>query len=163
MEKYMVINGFDNYAVSNYGNLKNIKTNRVLKLFKNKDGYITYVIKQNGIRTNFKIHRLVAIYFIDNINNKPYVNHLDGDKANNHYSNLEWCTAKENDTHARENGLKNQNKPIIAKNLVTGEEFVFYSIRECGRILGINVGSIHRVLKKCRNKCHNYTFKYINL
>lgn len=161
MEKYMIINGFDNYAVSNYGNLKNIKNGRVLKLQVSKGGYHNYSLCQNGIKKNLIIHRLVAIYFIENPDNKPYVNHKDGNKLNNHYTNLEWVTAKENDTHARNTGLKNQSKPIIVKHIITNEEIVFNSISECSAILGINKGSIARVLNGKRKKCHNYNFKYL--
>lgn len=56
-------------------------------------------------RKNLKIHRLVALNFIDNPLSKPFVNHIDGDKLNNDIRNLEWCTPLENTTHAIENGL----------------------------------------------------------
>ena len=74
---------------------------------------------------------------------------------------MEWVTAKENDTHARTTGLKNQNKPIIAKHIITNEEMVFSSISESSAILCINKGSIARVLSGKRKKCHNYNFKYL--
>ena len=117
MEKYVIINNFDNYAISNYGNIKNIKKNKILKPCKNKNGYLEYTFCQNSIKKTFRIHRLVGLYFIDNPENKPYINHKNGIKTDNNFNNLEWCTAKENDTHARLSGLKNQNKPVIAKEL----------------------------------------------
>lgn len=161
MEKYCVINGFDNYAISNYGNIKNVKNNKVLTPRISENGYKEYVFCQNGIRKNFKIHRLVALYFIDNPDKKPYVNHIDGDKLNNNVSNLEWCTAKENDEHARKTGLKDGNKPIVATNVITNESIVFNSVSEASGILGINKGTIHKVLQKKRNKTHNYFFEYL--
>ena len=162
MEKYCIIENFNNYAVSNYGNIKNIKNNKILKPYKNKNGYMEYTFCQNNIKATFKIHRLVGFYFIDNPQNKPYINHIDGNKTNNHASNLEWCTAKENDNHARKTGLKNQEKPILAINVETKEIIPFKSIREAGRFLNINPGTIAKVLKGKRQKTHNYTFEYIN-
>ena len=83
MEKYMVINEFDNYGISNLGNIKNLKKGNILTPYLNKNGYLTYTFCQNGVKKTFRIHRLVALYFIDNPNNLPYVNHKDGNKTNN--------------------------------------------------------------------------------
>ena len=58
-----------------------------------------------GKRRYLRVHRLVAIYFIDNPNNYDQVNHIDGDKLNNHVSNLEWCNLSMNIIHAYENDL----------------------------------------------------------
>lgn len=107
MEKYIIINEFNNYAISNFGNVKNVKKNKILTPYLNVNGYLTYTFCQNGIKKTFRIHRLVALYFIDNPNNLPYVNHKDGNKTNNSVENLEWCTAQENDHHVRRTGLKN--------------------------------------------------------
>ena len=161
MEKYIVIPGFDNYAVSNRGNLKNIKNGNILKLQTNKSGYNEYTLAQNGIKKNFKIHRLVGILFIPNEDKKPQINHIDGNKTNNNVNNLEWCTAKENDTHARETGLKNNNKPVEALDINTGEVTVFYSIGEASSVLGINKGSIHKVLSGKYKKTNGYIFNYL--
>ena len=161
MEKFIIIEQFNNYAVSNYGRIKNIKYDRILCPIKNKGGYMEYTFCQNGIKKTLSIHRLVAYYFIENPENKPYVNHLDGNKTNNNVNNLEWCTAQENNIHARMNGLLCQEKPIIAKNIITGEEIPFKSISEAGALLGINKGTIHKVLSGKRNMVHNYNFEYI--
>ena len=76
-------------------------------------------------------------------------------------SNLEWVTAKENDNHARQTGLKVQNKPIKAINVETNEELIFESLSECGRFLNCNTGSILRVLKKKRTYHKKYKFVYL--
>ena len=104
MEIWKKIEGFGNYSVSNEGRVKNDKI--FLKLSYNKRGYSQVVLwneNKNKIQT---IHRLVAQAFIPNPDNKPEVNHIDYNKTNNHVSNLEWATKKENEDHALQNGLK---------------------------------------------------------
>lgn len=161
MEKYIIINEFDNYAISNLGNVKNIKKGNILTPYLNPNGYLSYTFCQKGIKKTFRIHRLVALYFIDNPNNLPYVNHKDGNKTNNRAENLEWCTAKENDNHARLNELKKQEKPIIAENILTKEKLAFKSVTEAGAFLGINKGTISKVLRGKRNQTHGYNFYFI--
>jgi HNH endonuclease len=95
----------DLYIISNYGNIKNIKSNLLLGNRVDSHGYRHISIRIGDKYKNIKLHRLVAMLFIDNPENKPCVNHKDGVKLNNHYSNLEWCTKRENNQHARETGL----------------------------------------------------------
>lgn len=81
-----------------------LEPERKLTFALNNRGYYSVGIR----RKTYMVHRLVAMAFIPNPHNKPFVNHLDGNKLNNHVSNLEWCTAKENNQHARDTGLHRQ-------------------------------------------------------
>lgn len=112
--------GFEEYfQVSNFGSVFSKRTGRILRQTKSKSGYAqvsTRIGGRDGIAYCFKIHRLVADafiskpqYLIDQIESWVYqtipVNHIDGNKLNNHISNLEWCSYKENSKHAIDNGL----------------------------------------------------------
>jgi hypothetical protein len=98
--KVLNINDFLNYEISNLGNIRNIKTKRLLKQFKDRRGYCRVELSSNSKTKKYSIHRLVAQTFISNPQNKPEVNHKDGNKANNNVENLEWVTAKENIIHS---------------------------------------------------------------
>jgi hypothetical protein len=107
---------FTNYEISNYGRLKyKIKTK--IKITsgntssdKYKNACLTTSVNKNIKR--IAIHRLVALMFIENPHNKPYVNHKDGNRVNNVYTNLEWNTPSENSQHAHDTGLNNTKRII---------------------------------------------------
>jgi hypothetical protein len=103
-ETTLPIEGFENYRISNCGRVVN-KTNKVLNTYLNKQGYECIGLFKNGKDTKFRIHRLVASAYLPNLNFLPEVNHLDGNKLNNHVSNLQWCSRLENLNHAWENKL----------------------------------------------------------
>lgn len=119
MEIWKTIEGFENYEISSLGRLKGLEITtkfgcsfktypeRICKSWKDKKGYEYFTFKINGKNRHKLIHRLVATAFIPNSNNKPQVNHIDGNKSNNNIENLEWCTPKENLKHARDTGLNN--------------------------------------------------------
>jgi hypothetical protein len=77
----------------------------IMKSKMSKNGYRTIILTRNEVKKYMTIHRLVALAFIPNIDNKLQVNHIDGDKSNNHVNNLEWCTSNENINHANNLGL----------------------------------------------------------
>lgn len=115
--KPIQIEGCEHYHINNEGVVMNIKTGRVLKTDLNNCGYrrVTFW-SENQERIRVFVHKLVAIHFIDNPDNKDMVNHIDGNKLNNHYSNLEWCTCSENTIHAFKTGLrKSWNKGMKFK------------------------------------------------
>lgn len=121
MEILKDIEGFEGYyQLSNFGYVKSIerivKSNfgrtrrvkeRVLKYGLDKDGYAFITAMKDSVGKNIRIHRLVAEYFVDGYENGLVVNHKDGNKLNNHYSNLEWVTQKENIDHSWKTGLAN--------------------------------------------------------
>ena len=84
------------YQVSNYGNIRLYKNNRILKPSDDSCGYLQIVLTKNKKRKSYKIHKLVAKTFIPNPNNYPCVNHKDENKKNNFVENLEFCTIKYN-------------------------------------------------------------------
>lgn len=102
---------------------------RILKGIYSDKGYLTVGLTKDGKSKKVKIHRVVAIAFIVNPENKPEVNHLDGNKQNNRLDNLEWVTGEENVKHAIEMGLTNKfpdgkltdiDKQWILDNIVVG-------------------------------------------
>lgn len=92
------------YYVTPQGHVENSKHHRI-KPFNNGRGYLCVSLNHQGIRKNFYVHRLVAIYFIPNPKGLPEVNHIDGNKENNDVSNLEWISQKGNMQHAARTGL----------------------------------------------------------
>lgn len=94
-----------NYLIDEYGNIYSKRFKKLLNPKHNHDGYLRIQIWKNNKCEFVSVHRLVAETFIENPLNKPFVNHKDGNKQNNHVSNLEWCTQKENIKHAWSNGL----------------------------------------------------------
>jgi hypothetical protein len=120
MEVWKPINGYEGcYEVSTFGRVKSLdrydsmkrfKIGRILKPRKNQGGYLNVQISNGVVIKNTAIHRIVALTFILNPNNYPEVNHKDGNKQNNHISNLEWCTRSQNEKHAYRSGLKKAPK-----------------------------------------------------
>ena len=96
METFRIIEGFANYSVSDHGNVKNNKTERVLKSGTNTSGYPMVVLMKDRKMNTCVIHRLVANAFILNPENKKCVDHIDNHRSNNNLNNLRWATVSEN-------------------------------------------------------------------
>ncbi len=112
MEIYKDVKGYEGlYQVSNLGNVKSLHgKGKIMRLGKMKKGYLLVELSKNAVRKGVLVHRLVALAFIPNPENKPQINHKDGVKSNNNLSNLEWVTAIENSRHSITSGLQKKEK-----------------------------------------------------
>lgn len=102
IEIWKSVTDYFDYEVSNLGNVRNKKTNKILKPFSPSE-YLKVSLSKNGKAKQFFIHRLVAKEFIDNPNNLPQVNHKDECKTNNLWNNLEWCDHSYNQNYGTRN------------------------------------------------------------
>ena len=130
------------YTITENGDVINNKSKRVLKAQKNGKGYLRVSISG---RLEF-VHRLVAQKYIPNPENKPQVNHKDGNKLNNHYANLEWVTNYENRQHACEMGLHpyGENAPN-AKLTLKDVEFIRssdFTSKELAKMFNVSYSQI---------------------
>lgn len=126
MERWKPITGFEDYEISDKGRVRSHKYNRavILKPRVTHDGYVWYSLCKSGKGYTKRANRLVAEAFIPNTENKPTVNHIDGDKLNNAANNLEWATREEQMQHAYRMGLKNPVSGCLQGNHVLTESEV---------------------------------------
>lgn len=180
-EVWVKLKGYEGYLeVSSEGRVRSVdriilrkdtmtpvfKQGRVLSIQKDRQGYCRIAVSWKGSTNCLKIHRLVAMMFIPNPENKPQVNHIDGDKSNNKVSNLEWVTNSENQLHAVENGLrihlKGEESHAFKRKVDVYEKGV-YIITLCGNDDMRNFGVDYRLVSACllgKRKTHKgYTFK----
>lgn len=154
--------GYEKYfMISNLGRVYSKRTDRILKTVIHKLGYEVFSTKIGGRASKailLRVHRLVAEAFINNSENKPFVNHKDDIKTNNHVNNLEWVTAGENTRHARDTdlltircGLDNHASKLNLESITkifkesirtTGTK----SSRELAKELNINKSAINNIL-----------------
>ena len=132
----------DLYSVSDEGQVRNDKTQRILIPSVNSCGYLFIQLSRNGKQRIGLIHRLVCKAFIENKENKTQVDHIDGDKTNNHVSNLRWVTASENrKLYGNKQRALHRMREVIAKS-ENGEEIRFNSRLEVAKYFKCNVTKI---------------------
>ena len=156
------------YEVSSEGNVRNLKTGRILKPFYNTNGYamvdLTRANNDKTKKTLKLVHRLVAQSFIpNNDQSKTVINHKDENPRNNSVANLEWCTYKYNANYGTRNErmAKSNSKPIQQLDMKTGLIIATYpSIKEAGLSIGIYKGNISRVARGKGKTAGGYGWGY---
>ena len=131
----MEIEGYENYLIYPDGKVQNKKTKRYLSDCVNGNGYLQVSLYKDGNSKNHTIHRLLAIHYIPNPDNKPCVDHINRDRKDNRIENLRWVTDCENQ-HNR--GVQNNNKSTGIKNIYYNKREDRYSYRKIIR------GKIHK-------------------
>ena len=169
MEEWRDIPGYESfYQVSNLGNVRSIRFNKIRNMKSwDSNGYRAVELYLNNNGYTVGIHRLVALAFIPNPENKPEVNHKDRNRSNNNVENLEWVTQSENIAHAYRNGVKPrptyQNQPLQKEILDIIENKKYFSIREASRQTGHKRDTIKRSLDLNTPVCNNtHHFIYVN-
>ena len=168
LEVYSPIEGFNDYLITSQGRVLSLKYGKLKELNQVNDGHGYYYVNlsKNGKPYNKKVHRLVAQAFIVNPDNKPCINHIDENKTNNHASNLEWCTYKENNNHGTHNermsktlgdgrrkGSKHDNARAVLGFKIKGCGMKYYTyVSECEKD-GFNPSGISQC---CRNTIKSY-------
>lgn len=144
------------YKVSNDGQIYSIARSGckggLRKFHINAGGYRMVSLKSHGRSLTTGIHRLVALAFVPNPENKPQVNHINGKKDDNRAENLEWVTAKENTQHAFLKGLNDERlrkdrRPVFAIDKQSGEVYRFDSITSAAKSLEMDLGYVAYVAR----------------
>lgn len=161
---WVTIAEFPNYQITADGRVRSRKNGKEKAKCINKRGYWAMSMRKNGKMYLRTLHRMLAVAFIPNPENKPDINHIDGNKRNCSLDNLEWVTCKENNIHARNTGLHESDgdKPIGQfKDGVLVR--TFKSASDASRILGISRANICNCARgNTRLKTYkSYEWKYI--
>jgi hypothetical protein len=140
--KILTLPNYENsYKISNYGKIFSLKNNIYMKLNKNNNGYMQVRLYDNNIKSKiFRVHQLVAYMFVENKDNKKFVDHIDRKRDNNYYKNLRWVTHKEN--------MNNTNKKVSVKGeiindindfikigIIDNKDYSRYLINKDGKII----------------------------
>lgn len=154
------------YKVSNKGRVRSLSRfvtcrggyrrskGKFIVLSKNNCGYYGATLYRDGNPKKFSVHRLVAMAFIDNPENKREVNHKDGIKTNNIVENLEWMTSSENTMHSYDNGLQNRGSGVGTSKLTDKDVlrirslYPEYSHRKIAKMYGVYHTTIGRIVTR---------------
>lgn len=195
-ELFVDIKGYDGrYKIGNKGTVIGVSRSNdnrykdkqwILKQYEDKNGYMYVTLQKDENRKTIKVHRLVAENFLENPDNLPQINHIDGNKKNNNVNNLEFCTAKHNMSEAVRIGLfdkckdtqrKNAIKNNLGKYHILGNEAtkkkigqydknnnlikIYESISEASRQTGITVASISYSANGIRKSGGGYLWHFV--
>ena len=165
-EIWKEVKDYPNYLISNTGFLKDLN-GQIKRVYTGTHGYYSISLKNDHNRIIFLIHRLVALAFIPNIENKPCVNHINGIKTDNRAENLEWCTYSENSRHAFSTGLQPSRYGQITSLAVPLYQYdldgkfikEWPSLHNVCREKGYSIGTISLAVSGKRTKAYGFIWK----
>lgn len=137
----MQIKNYENYSIDEYGNVTGSRG--TVKPWISDRGYYYITLSKNNKGKHFRLHRLVAEHYLPGFTDVCEINHIDVDKANNHVSNLEITTRKQNCIHARDNGLSNTKLTIYEVDLIRRDTTL--SGNQLAEIFGVSRTHIYRI------------------
>lgn len=163
---WKTIKEFPMYEISPNGLIRNKTNQRIKKPSINSRGYPVVSLQRDGKQYLRTVHILLARAFIDNPRNCEQVNHIDGNKLNYDLSNLEWCTALENNLHARDNGLHISDGDKAVEQFTVDGRYVrqYKSISEASRQTGANrcaIGKVARGVSRYKT-AGGFVWRYAN-
>lgn len=166
MEVWKDIDGFEGkYMVSNLGNVKSLNYKRtgrekLLKPVETANGYCGVNLRSETSHKHLvNVHRIVGRAFVPNPENKPQINHINGDKRDNRAENLEWCTASENQIHSVDNGLR-KTKKVLQYDKCAKLVKEWDSIESAATAIGCNHMAVIRCCQGKTKSCKGYIWKY---
>ena len=169
MQIWKDIEGYKgHYQISNYGNVRSLKKDAFLMKGAYLKGYKIISLWKNGIGKMFRIHRLVAAAFIPNPENKPCIDHIDGNRTNNHADNLRWVTAKENsNNYNAPNTYKGKKinkggKAVLQYDLEGNFIKEWVTTMEIQRQLNYHRSNISNCCNGLVKTAYNYIWRYKN-
>lgn len=161
MEEWRVLEGTEGqYEISSCGRIWSNITNRILRTYINSAGYVMATFPINGVKKRRMVHRLVAEAFIQNVENKPMINHIDADRTNNNVENLEWCTNRENVMHGFKIGTIKRH-PHHEKPVMRSDGKRYRSMSEAARDLGVPYSYIRDVCNGTQKSTRGYGFSRV--
>jgi hypothetical protein len=155
---FIPIKGFEHdYAIDCHGRVLSLLTDQYITPSVDTNGYLKVTLMLDGKRTVKRVHRLVAEHFIPNDDPaKTVINHIDGNKQNPDYTNLEWCTQQENTQHAHTTGLQTKTSD---KKVVRGDGRVYGSLTKAAQESNTSKSAISKVLKGERKTAGGWTWQ----
>ena len=144
-----IANYKERYLINENGAVLNLADNALLSPSKNANGYLKVSLANgNSTSTDFTLHRLVALHFIPNPYQYPQVNHINGDKTNNHTSNLEWCSAQQNIQHAFKTGLRPGYMSADDKELYLQDVLAGTQVKDIAKLIDRRPETLHKMLRE---------------
>lgn len=166
------VRSLDRIRASNDGRMAALKGAFLCQKVAKNTGYLKIVLCKENKPKTYLAHRLVAKAFIEQVPSKPYINHKFGNKTDNRFHKIEWCTQSENVIHGfrvnnrvptkGKQGKENpKSKPVLVTNRFTGEEHIFESGMMATRALKLSAGSLSRVLTGKYKSIKSYYARFI--